>query len=701
MSHAVEIEPFCTAPVVSTPAGMDRTKPSALGLGTQRLSALLASLVSTFLALTGCVDPTQSPGGEATTAQLGQPVVAPFQRNVALRNPATQSSTLNSSFPAGNANDGGVGFRYPLSSVPIISHTAPESQPWWQVDTLDVLWINEVVIYGRSDCCQDRLKPFEVRVSTDGTNWTQIYYSTVNPPFPLRIEANVAARYVQVRLLAYGTLELDEVQVLQNEKGTNLARLGTASQSSTGYGGLAAFAIDGNTSGDYSSGSVTHTTFEATPWWQVDLAKSRFIGDVKIHGRTDCCADRLSDFDVKVSNDLVTWYVVPFTGRPTFPLTVPINKMGRYVRVQLRGTNALSLAEVEVSAVPSNLARGKSTNQSNTLPGGESWRAVDDNTDGVFANGSVAHTKQIDYTNPAWWEVSLGGVRAISGVVVYNRSDCCVDRVRNYRVFASELDTTLPFPSRYPVQIGSNTFRASDLGSYTLWNGFAQSIRIEIPAGADLNVAEVKVLGPTKQCPYGQTVLDNDKCVTLRKWDYGTPPPADGTRVAMRARSMTVYPTLQPWNRWLGLDGGRINAMDSDLRTRDLFVISSYQPPSGGGFGLPWFRLQSQSGGYLKHGGAELGGILYDSASADDAWILTRGINNTYATSLQRIVTTISTLDNRWKYRADWYTALAASPSSYYANCLAPYWIDREQRTYFTDARCDANGNNIDFYIVE
>lgn len=694
--------PACLCGAAPAVPGLDVSQPVASPRQPwPRLLPLLAALSSVVLPLVGCVDPTQPGESVAPVAQVAQGVVAPFQRNVALNNPSSQSSTHSSAFPAANANDGMIHQTYWPATTPRISHTAAENQPWWQVDVLDVLWINEVVLYGRWDCCQDRLKPFEVRVSTDGSNWTQIYYSTVNPPIPLRIEANLPARYVQVRLLGYGTLELDEVQVLQNEKGTNIARLGTASQSSTGYGGDAARAIDGNPDGVYGNASVTHTGFETAPWWQVDLQKSRFIGEVKIHNRTDCCAERLSDFDVKVSNDLVTWYVLPFSGTPSFPLTVPINTLGRYVRIQLRGSNALSLAEVEVHTVPSNLARGRATAQSSTLVGGESYRAVDDNTDGVFSNGSVTHTKQIDYTDPAWWEVSLDGIRAISGVVVYNRSDCCIDRARNYKIYAANEDMSIPGNSRLSWQIGQNTFRASDLGSYTLWNGFAQTLRIQIPAGVDLHMAEVKVLGANKACGQNQVALDGTTCVTLRKWEYGDPTPLDGRRVAIKVRSIRVGTTPQTWNRWLGLDGGRLNAVDGDLRSRDLFTLTSYQPASS--HGLPWYTLRAQSGGYVYHGGASLGGVLYDAASSDDGWMLTRGTNPALAGSVQYVATTKAGLDSRWKNRFDWYAALTtASPGySFLTGCFDPYWVASEQRAYFSSTSCSSDTNDFEYYFVD
>ena len=58
----------------------------------------------------------------------------------------------------------------------------------------------------------------------------------------------------------------------------NLALGGTASQSSTGFGGVASRAIDGNRNGTYNAGSVTHTLTGPQPvFWEVDLGSDSHI----------------------------------------------------------------------------------------------------------------------------------------------------------------------------------------------------------------------------------------------------------------------------------------------------------------------------------------------------------------------------------------------------------------------------------------
>lgn len=138
----------------------------------------------------------------------------------------------------------------------------------------------------------------------------------------------------------------------------NLAQGRTATQSSTFESAAASRAVNGNTNGDYRAGSVTHTNSNANAWWQVDLGATNTIDSLQLWNRTDCCQSRLSNFYVFVStanqsgrsfntilNDASVWRFYQAGTAPS-TLNIPAGINGRYVRVQLAGTNYLSLAEV-------------------------------------------------------------------------------------------------------------------------------------------------------------------------------------------------------------------------------------------------------------------------------------------------------------------------------------------------------------------
>ena len=131
----------------------------------------------------------------------------------------------------------------------------------------------------------------------------------------------------------------------------NLAAGKPAGQSSTLQGALAARAVDGNTDGNWYNNSVTHTNFDAQAWWQVDLGVSNNIGQVVLFNRSDCCSERLSDFDILVSDDGFTWSTAAsYFGQAPGQVAFTMHTTGRFVRVQLRGANYLSLAEVQIFA---------------------------------------------------------------------------------------------------------------------------------------------------------------------------------------------------------------------------------------------------------------------------------------------------------------------------------------------------------------
>ncbi|RKY22067.1 MAG: hypothetical protein DRQ55_02125, partial [Planctomycetota bacterium] len=126
------------------------------------------------------------------------------------------------------------------------------------------------------------------------------------PPPELAEEASrqgIVGRFVRIDLPGDArTLTLAEVQVLS--RGDNLAPRGTASQSSTNWGGVAARAMDGNTSGRYGDGGQTHTIENrADTWWQLDLGSEQPLDAIRIHNRSEsdgAWVSRLDNYVLKV-----------------------------------------------------------------------------------------------------------------------------------------------------------------------------------------------------------------------------------------------------------------------------------------------------------------------------------------------------------------------------------------------------------------
>ncbi|XP_019622202.1 PREDICTED: hepatocyte growth factor activator-like [Branchiostoma belcheri] len=212
---------------------------------------------------------------------------------------------------------------------------------------------------------------------------------------------------------------------------------------------VARLAVDGNTDGDYYQSSCTHTSqWIANPSWWVDLGRSYNIGRVVIFNRQDCCPERINPFNIHIGNSDQVALNPKCGGDHQIALNQPSISVscqgmaGRYVGVRLPGNSrTMTLCEVQVFAgrllfqiVYVNIARGKTAYQTSTRSGGGSAsRAVDGNTNGQFNGGSCTHTWGPGSYNPTWW-VDLGQTYQVNRVVIYNRLDCCRDRLSPFHI---------------------------------------------------------------------------------------------------------------------------------------------------------------------------------------------------------------------------------------------------------------------------
>lgn len=260
------------------------------------------------------------------------------------------------------------------------------------------------------------------------------------------------------------------------------------SQSSTGWNASASRAVDGNTSGNWGDNSITHTQLQADPWWQVDLGELHRIDKVTVYNRTDCCAERLNGFVVDFlaqDGSLIRSY--QHNGAAGRRTEIPVGIVGRYVRVRLPGAERyLSLAEVQIhgSRVSSdNVALGKPVSQSSTAFDSPATRAVDGNRNGNWGESSVTHTAP--QASP-WWQVDLGETKAIDKVVIYNRTDCCSERLDNFVLETLAENGSVTFSHTHGTAEARNEIAVGRSGRYV-------KIRLTGKSSHYLSLAEVEV----------------------------------------------------------------------------------------------------------------------------------------------------------------------------------------------------------------
>jgi hypothetical protein len=273
-----------------------------------------------------------------------------------------------------------------------------------------------------------------------------------------------------------------------------------ASQSSTSGSGVASRAIDGNTDGNYHGASVATTNWMRNPVWDVTFDRFYTISHVIVYNRFDCCGDRLKDFELLIYRGGMNIYSdhISLGVQNKYEIKVP-DIIGDKVQILLPGSSRqLSITEVMVDGTeaiwdgPVNVAlasRGAIASQGATLSNRDASLAIDDNTNGHWNYGSVTATPWM--TDPSW-EVKLDTQYYISRVDVYNRDDCCSDRIANFIIkIYNEGDEVFSIQPNSDIK----NYYAVDIPDI-----FGDKVQIMLPGNSKLlSLAEVQVMGTNTQ----------------------------------------------------------------------------------------------------------------------------------------------------------------------------------------------------------
>lgn len=133
-----------------------------------------------------------------------------------------------------------------------------------------------------------------------------------------------------------------------------------------------------------------------------------------------------------------------------------------------------------------NVAIGKTTEQSsNYINDAGPELAVDGNLSGEWIDASVTHTK-LEYE--PFWSVDLGRDETIRKIIIHNRTDCCQDRLRDFKVQLLK-DRQVYWSARY---------REGTPNHVTIFevDGIrADKVKVSLPGRSDfLSLAEVEVI---------------------------------------------------------------------------------------------------------------------------------------------------------------------------------------------------------------
>lgn len=185
----------------------------------------------------------------------------------------------------------------------------------------------------------------------------------------------------------------------------------------------------------------------------------------------------------------------------TVPVTVsvaPDAAAGSYpVSVRVRDGKLDTSTEIPLRVALPNVALGKPATQKSTGYDAPASLAVDGDTNGSFQSGSVTHTAEPE--SEAWWQVDLGESHTVDSVDIWNRTDCCSDRLKDYWVLTSDQPITADSLADARNTPGVNAIHVADQAgrpsSIKVPSGTtARYVRIQLASTSNpLSLAEVQV----------------------------------------------------------------------------------------------------------------------------------------------------------------------------------------------------------------
>ena len=344
---------------------------------------------------------------------LGEVQINGFgENNWAITDGTASQSTTSAGLVATNAIDGDP-----------TTHSATDvgaTNSWWQVSLPQGFGIGEIELVNVDTATFAELSNFTVSVWDDDPNaggtliWDKAYFSTgsvgqgdsliidggeIGDDGMTRLNTAHRGRYVRVQLdvtnnEGNGRLSLAEFRISASNNTvpeSNVAQSGIATQSRDWYGDQRdnGFAADANDGVILPVSQFSTSYSEPQAWWQVDMQRATQIDQIVVFNRVDA-AERLNNFTVSVWDDdpdnggTNMWDRTYFySSSAPFYSTTNIGAGGallingnvldgglaldshsnaRYVRIQLNGTDFLSLPEVQVWSNSAPLGENQSVN---------------------------------------------------------------------------------------------------------------------------------------------------------------------------------------------------------------------------------------------------------------------------------------------------------------------------------------------------
>jgi hypothetical protein len=402
-------------------------------------------------------------GGGDNWINLSQLVVTDSNGNNVSRGRATTSSGVGAGGEEGNAVDGDEQPRH----HPRGYHSSSDKNPFFQVTLDNPTNVASVTVYGRNDFGSRMvghkisLLDSDKNVIFTSNSLNSELKQTINIPginaVARRDEPVVANSRSQSQpqndgsgLVKYVKLSggndwinLSQL-VVKDSDGNNAARGAITSSSGVAFGGDESKAVDGvEQARDHPQGY--HSNSDKNAFFQVELPKPTNVKSVTVYNRKDCCSGRMASghkIQLLDSNKNVLFTSNNLIDAPQ--QTINITGSVKYVKLG-GGNDWINLSQLVVTDSNGvNIAKGRPTTSSGVGYDGNESNAVD----GVEQARDHPREYHSSADRNAFFQVELDNPSNVSSVTVYNRKDCCSNRMASgHKIYLLDSNKKVLFES--------------------------------------------------------------------------------------------------------------------------------------------------------------------------------------------------------------------------------------------------------------
>lgn len=357
--------------------------------------------------------------------------------NVALRKSVTVSSKYSTSMNPNSMTDGQLIPRPHPQSF----HSGNSTGDWARIDLGGTFTVKKCTIYSRSDCCQHRMIGSELKLKdahqnsietqkiTQGLNSVEVNFPGYD---------NALIRYVKLEAPSSGDHPINISQIACfNEAGHNVALNKSVTASSKYSTSMNPNSITDGVLKERPHPQSFHSGASTNDWLQINLGGDYHIKRCEIYNRSDCCQFRL------ISNRLI-FMDANMNVRKSINIEKGENKVeivvdensgsgsdqkARFIKLQMpsSGDHYINISQIACfDTSNNNVAKGKTATSSTKYTN-------DQNPNNLLDGSLVARPHPQGFTSGRasgdWVLINLGSDHLIDHCVIYNRSDCCGNRL--------------------------------------------------------------------------------------------------------------------------------------------------------------------------------------------------------------------------------------------------------------------------------